>query len=167
MTERELFIAALDIEDMAARQSFLTQSCAGDSQLRKRVEALLASLETGGEFMQTPVMEQLGECEVSELNTTILLGAGSTVEKSPLTEITIASDLTGAIGSEDQLSEDIPAECLTTATRPDSLGRLAHYEIPWLPDKDFYRKRAQRPKFGTKMSWLFMPSKNSRFRFSS
>ena len=129
MTERELFIAALDIEDMAARQSFLTQSCAGDSQLRKRVEALLASLETGGEFMQTPVMEQLGECEVSELNTTILLGAGSTVEKSPLTEITIASDLTGAIGSEDQLSEDIPAECLTTATRPDSLGRLAHYEI--------------------------------------
>jgi eukaryotic-like serine/threonine-protein kinase len=41
MNERDLFIAALQIEDAARRSAYLDQACAGDAALRQRVEALL------------------------------------------------------------------------------------------------------------------------------
>ena len=41
MSEREIFTAALNKQDLAERDAFLDEACAGDSQLRQRVEALL------------------------------------------------------------------------------------------------------------------------------
>jgi serine/threonine protein kinase len=38
---KELFIAALDLTDTRARQAFLDQECAGDAELRGRLEVLL------------------------------------------------------------------------------------------------------------------------------
>ena len=38
---KELFVAALELPDEAARQAFLDRECAGDAELRRRVEALL------------------------------------------------------------------------------------------------------------------------------
>jgi eukaryotic-like serine/threonine-protein kinase len=47
MSERELFIAALQIDDESERSAFLDQSCAGNPELKKRIEALLhAHFET-------------------------------------------------------------------------------------------------------------------------
>jgi serine/threonine protein kinase/tetratricopeptide (TPR) repeat protein len=57
MHERDLFMAALQIEDAAARSAYLDRACAGDAALRRRVEALLAALEQAGSFLQQPAGE--------------------------------------------------------------------------------------------------------------
>jgi urea transport system substrate-binding protein len=59
MTERELFMAALDREDPAGRAAYLDQACGGDAALRQRVEALLRSHLSGGDFLDVPAAEQV------------------------------------------------------------------------------------------------------------
>src|SRR5262245_18668389 len=54
MNERDLFMAALQIEDAAERSTYLDRACAGETALRQRVEALLAAFEQAGSFMQQP-----------------------------------------------------------------------------------------------------------------
>jgi hypothetical protein len=59
MTERELFVAALERDDPAERATFVDQACGADASLRQRVEALLRSHEGATDFMDVPVVEQL------------------------------------------------------------------------------------------------------------
>jgi hypothetical protein len=59
MTERELFLAALERDDPTERAAFLDQACGADVSLRQRVEALLHSHERAADFMEVPVVEQL------------------------------------------------------------------------------------------------------------
>lgn len=54
MTERELFVAAHQEPDPAARQALLDRACAGDSALRDRVEALLKKATEAGAFLEDP-----------------------------------------------------------------------------------------------------------------
>src|SRR5262249_4447023 len=54
MNERDLFMAALQIEDAAGRSGYLDRACAGDAGLRRRVEALLATFQQAGSFLQRP-----------------------------------------------------------------------------------------------------------------
>src|SRR5689334_2278728 len=41
MTDRDVFIAALDQEDLAERLAYLREACGDDPAMRERVEALL------------------------------------------------------------------------------------------------------------------------------
>src|SRR5205809_6215281 len=59
MTERTIFLAALDKHDLAERTAWLDEACAGDVPLRQRVEALLRSHETAGSFLAVPAVEQV------------------------------------------------------------------------------------------------------------
>jgi hypothetical protein len=59
MTERELFLAAMDTDGPAERAAYLDQACGADATLRQRVEALLRSHEQATRFMEVPVGEQL------------------------------------------------------------------------------------------------------------
>src|SRR6516162_4097515 len=59
MTEREIFMAALEKDQPAERTAYLDEACAADATLRQRVEALLRSLERAPDFMDVPVAEQL------------------------------------------------------------------------------------------------------------
>ena len=43
MNEREIFLSALEIDDLAARRAHIQTACAGDSELLARVESLLSS----------------------------------------------------------------------------------------------------------------------------
>src|SRR5436190_11281446 len=52
----ELFDAALERQS-AARAAFLVEACAGDDQLRREVESLLAAHERAGSFIETPAAE--------------------------------------------------------------------------------------------------------------
>jgi tetratricopeptide (TPR) repeat protein len=52
MTEREIFIAARQLQDPAAREAFLDQACAGDLELRRRVVALLEEQAQLGSFLE-------------------------------------------------------------------------------------------------------------------
>src|SRR5918912_1377061 len=57
MTERDIFIAALQQEDPAQRQAYLDESCAQQPQLRQRVEYLLRLFEGAGSFLEKPAAE--------------------------------------------------------------------------------------------------------------
>jgi eukaryotic-like serine/threonine-protein kinase len=57
MNEREVFIAALQIESATERRAYLDAVCGGDEELRREVEALLAAHERAGSFLEHPLAE--------------------------------------------------------------------------------------------------------------
>lgn len=114
MNERDLFLSALEIEDPSARKTHLQAACADNAELLARVEALLASHEGESRFLQTPVVEQLGD----EIAPTIVMGTGSTEE-----------EVVSENQEQTKMADEIPLGYLEPSTRPGSLGRLAHYEI--------------------------------------
>jgi eukaryotic-like serine/threonine-protein kinase len=54
MTERDIFIGAIQREGGAARRTFLEEACGGDAELRRRVEGLLEAGERAGGFLESP-----------------------------------------------------------------------------------------------------------------
>src|SRR5216110_1865942 len=57
MTERDIFIAALQKEDPAQRQAYLDAACARQPELRRQVESLLRLYEGAGSFLEKPAAE--------------------------------------------------------------------------------------------------------------
>jgi serine/threonine protein kinase/WD40 repeat protein/tetratricopeptide (TPR) repeat protein len=57
MTERDIFIAALQREDPAQRQAYLDESCAGQPELRRQVENLLHLYQGAGSFLEKAAAE--------------------------------------------------------------------------------------------------------------
>jgi serine/threonine protein kinase len=53
MSERTIFIAALDIDDPAGRRAYVDESCRGNPDMRKRVEALIRSHEQAAGFLNS------------------------------------------------------------------------------------------------------------------
>src|SRR5262245_44091020 len=102
MTERTIFLAALDITDPAERAAYLDRACAGDAALRRQVETLLAAHEREGQFLDVAVIAQVGG----------KLPAGNRPEET-------ATESPGRQG----------LAFLAPSDRPGSLGRLGHYEV--------------------------------------
>jgi serine/threonine protein kinase len=67
MNERDLFMAALQIDNAAERSVYVGQACAGEIALRRRVEALLAAFEQAGSFLQRPAGEPQSTPEFASL----------------------------------------------------------------------------------------------------
>jgi hypothetical protein len=103
MTEETIFEAALGKHDPAERSAYLDRACGGDPGLRQRVEALLASHEQAGNFLERPAVAQLAAASPSPADATGAERPGN--------------------GDESALG------FLQASTRPGSLGRLAHYEV--------------------------------------
>src|SRR5947199_4885023 len=57
MTERDIFVAALQKEDPAERQAYLDEACAGQPELRKHVEDLLRLHDAAGSFLESPAAD--------------------------------------------------------------------------------------------------------------
>src|SRR5437764_847498 len=57
MTERDIFVAALQKDDPAERQAYLDEACAGQPELRRQVEHLLRLHEGAGSFLEKPAAE--------------------------------------------------------------------------------------------------------------
>jgi tetratricopeptide (TPR) repeat protein len=57
MTERDIFIAALQKEGRRERQAYLEEVCAGQPGLQQQVEGLLGLYENAGSFLENPVEE--------------------------------------------------------------------------------------------------------------
>src|SRR5687767_10114398 len=55
MTEREIFLAALQLPTATERAAFLDQACGTDADLRGHIEALLAEHEQLGSYLEFPV----------------------------------------------------------------------------------------------------------------
>ena len=111
MTERSIFLTALDIADPAKRTAYLDQACGDDSDLRTQVESLLSSHQQSSQFLETPATA--GDSAV---------------------EMTIVSQSAGEDDDDEQDAADVKGEAelkryLQPSTRTGWLGRLAHYEI--------------------------------------
>ena len=50
----QVFAAALEITDAAARLAYLQQACGGDEELCQEVESLLAAHQQAGTFLEEP-----------------------------------------------------------------------------------------------------------------
>ena len=68
MTERDIFIAALQKEDPTERQAFLDEACAGKPELRKAVEELLRLNLGARDFLQKPAVDAAALGAVQEAN---------------------------------------------------------------------------------------------------
>jgi serine/threonine protein kinase len=106
MTERAIFIAALDIADPAQRTAYLDQACNGDAGLRRRVETLLAAHEGAGDFLDVPAVDQMG---------------GRPAPSNRLEDT--QADPPGSVEESKALA------FLTPSAKPGVLGRLGHYEV--------------------------------------
>jgi hypothetical protein len=112
MTERDIFLAAQDIADPAERRAFVEASCGADPALRQRVQALLASHEDAGSFLEHPAVEQV-RGQDSEATTSEVMGANATSDTGP--------------SSHDGSTIDL--NFLAPSDKPGSLGKLAHYDV--------------------------------------
>src|SRR5690348_16314409 len=65
MSERTIFLNALERDDPAARAAYLDAACAGQPALRQRVEDLLRSHEEAGTFLEVPAPDQVTGAEQS------------------------------------------------------------------------------------------------------
>ena len=54
MTEREIFIAAVQKDSAAERAAYLEEACGADTALRERIEGLLRVHEHAGGFLESP-----------------------------------------------------------------------------------------------------------------
>lgn len=104
MKEHDIFLAAIDILDPAQRKAYLAGACAGDQELLRQVDSLLEAQERSGEFLNVPVLRQMGgEPALHLLGDTRINPSGEPGE--------------------------IDLSFLQPSTMPDSLGRMMHYEI--------------------------------------
>jgi hypothetical protein len=104
MTEETLFAEAIEKSTPAERAAFLDAACSGDAVLRQRVEALLQS-HAREDFLKTPAIQRAAE-----------VAGGSPIVGATEAEV-------HGHDSESALDFLVPSE------KPDSLGRLGHYEV--------------------------------------
>ena len=113
MKERSIFLAALEIQDPAARLAYLETACAGDAVLRGQVETLLQSHQQAGSFLEIPVVEQLAATPPAVTDATMAMAPASS----------------GPEAGPDGDPDSQPLRFLQPSSQPGSLGRLAHYEV--------------------------------------
>jgi hypothetical protein len=101
--EEAVFAVALEIADPMERAAYLDRACAGNVQLRAAVESLLNAYSAGS-FLEVPALK------VGEQGTPI------------------ASNATEAEHTNGD-EESKALYFLTPSHKPDSLGRLEHYEV--------------------------------------
>ena len=121
MSERTIFLTALEKDDAQVRSAYLDVACAGDPALRRRVEKLLKSHDDAGSFLDAPIGEQMsvaaGQTEVADPS----VG----VQGENLTE-TQAEPRSGGVSNPAPGHE---LDFLAPSAKPGSLGRLDHYEV--------------------------------------
>ena len=98
-----VFLTASEIQSPTDRATFLNTACDGDTALKSRIEALLRAHNQPDSLLDQPVVSalDLSEAVIGEI------------------------DHRGAMPSHEFTS----LQFLEPSTRPDSLGRLSHYEI--------------------------------------
>ena len=128
MTEQSIFLAALEIDDPAARADYLDKACAGNDTLRQEVRALFAAHERSGDFLNVPAVEQIGAAASP------IEGGTATFSPEAQKEAVRATknngQRAGHTSSEDaDDDEESTLHFLQPSSRPGSMGRLGHYEV--------------------------------------
>jgi serine/threonine protein kinase len=138
MTERDIFLAVLDLPDPAGRAAYLDGACGGDAALRGRVEALLRSHDTAGSFLGAPAVssaepdraatgafDAVPDAEPSRTGGGTP-GPDSDDEALGFLDGSLVTRYSAAGGPD---SDDEALGFLGPPHRPDSLGRIGRYEV--------------------------------------
>src|SRR5262245_7513693 len=116
MTERTIFMAALEIADPAERAAYLEQACGGDAALRHQVETLLAAHEREGEFLDVPAVEQVAAAPRPGVQAV-------TPSAPPEGPEETQGEAPAGGGADECLAFLLPPQ------KPGALGRLGHYDV--------------------------------------
>jgi hypothetical protein len=111
MSERDIFTAARQINDPAGRSAYLDTACAGDPALRDRVEALLWAYGQPDSLLDISAAPQL---EPGRAATKSYGAPGADPADGP---------------TRADLEEVDVLTFLTPPGRPDSVGRIGHYDV--------------------------------------
>ncbi len=105
-----IFLAAADIADPVARAALLDERCAGDAELRRRIELLLKAHDAPDSLLDQPV---------------------PTAEELPTRAMPVEqSETTQAYGRTLDDEEELDALAfLAPSGRPDSLGKIGQYDV--------------------------------------
>jgi serine/threonine protein kinase len=103
MTDETIFAAALEKADPATRTHYLEEVCAGNPELRQRIENLLRAHDKAGGFLENSPVPAASPANL------------------------LTQDLTGPESGSDDLKETMTF--LRPSERSGSLGRIGHYEV--------------------------------------
>ncbi|MFO0999187.1 MAG: protein kinase [Planctomycetaceae bacterium] len=128
MTERDIFLAALELTDSAARKAYLDKVCGDNAALRAAVNALFASHEGAGSFLNTPIAQTPGTTSSADTRVDDPADLSSSVAEQT---VQLSREHAANMNDDDNDSseEEIPLGYLSPSKKPDSLGRLGHYEV--------------------------------------
>ena len=112
MTEEQIFLAVLDLDNPADRDAYLDEVCGRDVELRRQVDSLLAAHFTPGTFLDEPVGKQR-EAGPSIPNNDDMVPPRANFSRE---------------GVVDGM-ESAGLYFLQPSNRPGSLGRIGHYEV--------------------------------------
>jgi formylglycine-generating enzyme required for sulfatase activity len=116
MTEEEIFLAVLDLTTPSERTAYLDKACGGDVEFRRQVEELLAAHFKTGAFLDEPVGMQLEA------------GSATPIDINPVTtQVNPVGNAVADAKKRGEEPDDLPF--LQPSSRPDSLGRIGHYEV--------------------------------------
>ena len=127
MTERDIFLTALEITDSTARKAYLDKACGGNAVMRSAVEALFASHDRAGSFLNTPIAQTPGT--TSSADTKVDDPGDSSSAAVDQTIHFVPGQAADMDDDDDDTANGIPPGYLSPSKRPDSLGRLGHYEV--------------------------------------
>ena len=116
MTDETIFTAALEKSEPAERAAYLGEVCGADAGLRHRVEGLLTAYENAGKFLNHP---PVGPPDPEAAATRAYRVPGADAGDGPTCLL--------SEGSDGEPNEDLTF--LAPPRRPDSLGRIGHYEV--------------------------------------
>src|SRR5262249_40580547 len=129
---KEIFLQAAELSDQAGRAAYLDLACGGDAGLRERVEALLRSHDPEGSFLGTPAAvlansnQATSQTIAENSNHAVAPGADPAATEA----LSRARDAApSGHGLTTTGVEDEPLSFLSPPKRPDSLGRIGHYEV--------------------------------------
>lgn len=120
-----IFFAALEIEVPTQQAEYVREACHGDLRLQAQVEKMLQAHRRAGAFLKQPLIEQLAAAvdQTHDLDP----GRNAPPSTNATEENTITSD--GPVPSLLGVSEEGTFPYLQPPTRPNSLGRIGHYEV--------------------------------------
>jgi serine/threonine protein kinase/WD40 repeat protein len=116
MTDETIFAAALEKTDLAKRSAYLDGACPDDPEQRKRIESLLEAHDKASGFLERPAVSPPDPDH-----------APTKSLRDPRAEP--ADAVTRTHGPEADDDRDDALGFLDPTRRPDSLGRLGHYEV--------------------------------------
>src|SRR4051812_10421228 len=115
-----IFFAALEQGTAAERAAYLDSACGADAQLRRQVEKLLKAHPRVGDFLKKPAVERLA-AGPEQPGTTHACDASTDGEGAA----PVGRDRPSLHGTD----PDSTLDFLQPSARPDSLGRIGHYEV--------------------------------------